>query len=1646
MNYLRFALAAITLLATTTLPAADNQTPQLVLKKGDHISLIGNTLPERMQYFGHFETLLQAQFPQHQLSVRNLGFSADELNFRPRSMNFGEPDVHLTMQQTDVILAFFGFNESFKGPQGLVQFEVHLRDFVKHTLSQKYNGTSPPRLVLVSPIAHEKLKNKNLPDGEKNNANISLYTQTLSRVAKDLNVGFVDLFNPTKQIMKNSKTPFTFNGVHLTDSGYKRLAPVLLKALVGKSPGQTAALKKILAEVKEKDYQFFNRYRAVNGYYVYGERNRVWNNEAVMENERKKLDEMCAIRDARIWKVARGESVSATIDDSGTRSYLDVPTNFNQDVNILPPEEAIKKFTIAEGYKINLFASEVEFPDIENPVQMNFDAQGRLWVSTMPSYPGYQPPNKPNDKILVLEDTDGDGKADKQTVFADKLHVPTGFELGDGGVYVAQQPNLIFLKDTDGDGKADVRKLLLHGFDSGDTHHAIGAFTWGPGGGLYMHEGTFFITGVETPYGPVRNAHGGIYRYDARNEKMETFVHYNFANPWGHVFDKWGQNFVADASGGANYFGTAFSTKAPQYEGQDDFGPFKFKYQEKMEQFFPKRVRPTAGCELVSSRHFPPEAQGNYLLNNVIGFQGILQHTVKEKGSGFVGKEIEPILFSSDRNFRPTDLQFGPDGALYVVDWFNPLIGHLQHSLRDPNRDYTHGRIWRITYPSRPLVKYPKVDGEPIPALLDLLRTYEDRTRYRVRLELREHPAEAVVAETDTWIAALDKNDTQYEHLLLEALWVKQHNHDYDQDLLERVLRSPDYHARAAATRVLGFWRDDVNDSLALLRVQANDDHPRVRLEAVRAASYFEHPSAAEIALDTLKHETDYYLTYTLKHTMRALEPYWKPSIASGRPFAADNPQGAEYILSSLGTEDLVVMARSKPVYEELLTRNGVARQFREEALRGLARLNKSDVMSELLETINTIDNSKGMHAEHVLADLSHIFTMQSPKAIAGYRKDIEQLARSAKMPITRQIAYVAMISTDKSADKAWQQASQSVENLTDFVNAVPLIPDAELRASLHDKVAPLLHRLPAPLAKKAKNLKGLSGRYVRIELPGRRRTLTLAEVEVISDGRNVARQGKAKQKNTSSGGEASRGIDGNTSGTYNDGGQTHSQGSTRDPWWEVDLMSEQPIEAITIWNRSENNGNYVSRLEGFTLTVLDKNRKPVYSRKGIPAPRENVTLKLKGDPVGAVRRAAINAVISIPGHEAEAFVTLSNFVKQNQSRATAVSAISRIPRAKLPQKSVRPLVDTLVAYIESIPVKERTRNEVMEAIQLGKDLSLVLPKAQGKVLLTHLRKLGVDVFFIRPIPHKMMYDRTKLFVEAGKPFEIIFENTDIMPHNLVVTAPGAREEVGILAEKMGATPEGFARHFIPDTNKVISATGMLQTGQQQRLRLNAPTALGDYPFVCTFPGHWRTMFGTIHVVADISEIPLDQLDATPKQDGHDHHAAPVRAFVRKWQPADLLASLSQLDKNRSHENARNLFKTIACGSCHQIKGEGGKVGPDLTELKKKFAEGKMTREKLLTELLQPSKVIDEKFQTRIIVTEAGKLYSGVIVYQDKKVIHLMANPLEKDVKPIEIAKDEIDEQTTSKVSLMPEGLVNTLTRDDILDLLLFLENGGDAK
>ncbi len=876
---------------------APNEGGVLDLELGDHICLVGNALGERMQHRNHWETMLHQLHPDKELTVRNLCFPGDTVDIRLRSLNFGDPDQHLQHSRASVVLFFFGSNESFAGKEGLKEFGEKLDDLIAETKTKDYNDSKTgPKIVLVSPTAFENTGDPNLPSGEEHNERLAMYAAEMERIAKKNGVGFVDLFTPTKALFDESARRLTLDGMQLNDDGYKALAPIFNKALVDDVNTEIDINPKLKSEVDDKNFHWWHRYRAVNGFSIYGTRGKAgsdgtYNNEDVMERERAILDQMTENRDKRIWAVASNQSVPETVDDSNTLPFINPKTNVGGpndkqakagklgSLNYRPAAEQVSKFKLAPGYEINVFATEEDFPELANPVALNFDSQGRMWVSTMPSYPHWKPKTKLDDKLLILTDTDSDGRADECKVFADGLYVPTGFELGHGGVYVAQQPDILFLKDTDGDDVADVRIREIVGVGSADSHHGTAAFEWGPDGGLYFAEGTFKYSQIESPYGLTRLNEAGIWRYDPRTHDTQVHVNYAFANPWGHVFDQWGQNFIGDASGGQNYWATIISGKTVYPAKHPGGGHYKRALNIPKNVNVPdapkllvKRTRPSSGCELVSSSHFPPDAQGNYLLNNVIGDRMVLNHKMEEKGSGFFATEVPPILECDDGNFRPVDLQFGPDGALYIVDWHNALIGHLQHNLREPNRDHSHGRIWRVTYKGRPLITPPKIHGATVPELLEHLKVPDYRTRYRVRRELAARETETVIPEVKTWVKGLDKTDPNHELQMMEALWIFQTHNVINQELLQRMLDSKDYHARAAATRVLSYWFPRVNDSVDLLKKRINDESGLVRAEAVRAASFYPPEQVTEAVLDVLNYDMDENLEYLLEETLKVLE------------------------------------------------------------------------------------------------------------------------------------------------------------------------------------------------------------------------------------------------------------------------------------------------------------------------------------------------------------------------------------------------------------------------------------------------------------------------------------------------------------------------------------------------------------------------------------------------------------------------------------------------------------------------------------------------------------------------------------------------------------------------------------------------------
>ena len=530
----------------------------------------------------------------------------------------------------------------------------------------------------------------------------------------------------------------------------------------------------------------------------------------------------------------------------------------------------LASFAVDKQLQVNLFAD--ESMGIANPVCMRWDARGRLWVLCTWAYPQLKPGAKPNDKLLILEDTNGDAKADEIFTYTDGLNMPTGFALGHGGAYIGNGRELLHVRDTTGDGKADKRVVLFSGFGTGDTHQTINSFAWSPGGELFFSQGLHCFSRVQTPWGIRKLDEHGSWRL--RPLRRQLHAHRRTSgggNPWGFAFGDWGEPFIKSNGPGVSELlpGMVASEQivGGYWGGAVQIGATKIK---------------SMIIEIVDTPVLPKDFQGDFLIAGYFA-RNIARLRPTVNGAGHKLQTLAPILTSTHNAFRPVDLNTGPDGALYVADWFNPIIGHYQASLRHPDRDKKHGRIWRITTKGQPLLKPPALAKMNAAQLCNQLPAPLRRTRKLAKLRLMDLPKAKAIAATQQWVDSLKPTDPALEAKLFEAIGVFESHEVVDRPLLERLLASKDYRARAYATRVVGRWHDRLKNPLALLRRSATDEHSRVRLEAIVAASDVREAESIAIAAQAADGSADRFITFAFKNAVHALASEWKPALLAGK-------------------------------------------------------------------------------------------------------------------------------------------------------------------------------------------------------------------------------------------------------------------------------------------------------------------------------------------------------------------------------------------------------------------------------------------------------------------------------------------------------------------------------------------------------------------------------------------------------------------------------------------------------------------------------------------------------------------------------------------------------------------------------------------
>ncbi|MEL6110816.1 MAG: c-type cytochrome, partial [Planctomycetota bacterium] len=335
---------------------------------------------------------------------------------------------------------------------------------------------------------------------------------------------------------------------------------------------------------------------------------------------------------------------------------------------------------------------------------------------------------------------------------------------------------------------------------------------------------------------------------------------------------------------------------------------------------------------------------------------------------------------------------------------------------------------------------------------------------------------------------------------------------------------------------------------------------------------------------------------------------------------------------------------------------------------------------------------------------------------------------------------------------------------------------------------------------------------------------------------------------------------------------------------------------------------------------------------------------------------------------------------------------------------------------------------EFVDVMQLTDRLLTRIPRAKAKAYRARLREIVVRVVKITTVEEEMRYDVPYFAVEAGRPVQILLENHDLMPHNLVLTEPGALKAVAMGG--LAAGPDGTdGLPYVPDSPNVLAASAMIAPDKSTRITLQAPAEPGEYPYVCTFPQHWYRMYGVMVVVED-----LDAWNQDPTEP-----ANPIgsnRSFVQNWKLDDFADAFATELRGRSPEIGQKIFNEASCAGCHKMNGVGGAVGPELSDIYKKH---KGDHQVVLREILEPSHTIDPKYAMQIILTVDGKTVSGIVIDEDDNKVTMVSNPESKE--PVVVLQDDIEDMVKSRTSMMPKALMDQYTRDEILELMAYLRS-----
>ena len=956
-------------------------------------------------------------------------------------------------------------------------------------------------------------------------------------------------------------------------------------------------------------------------YTAYGHDERTWENKGFQE----------LVKSGILWAV----------DDQVKKNWeafmVDMPTlKYEERANIpnyekrdpapkyqlpLSPEESKKLIQVPAGFDVELFASE---PDIINPIAMNWDEKGRLWVIETVDYPNTVRNDNSlgDDKVKILEDTDGDGKADKVTVFADKLNIPTSFTFYDGGIVVSQAPHFIFLKDTNGDDKADVKEILIDGWGTFDTHAGPSNLQYGIDNNLY---GVVGYSGFEgSIFGQGFKFNQNVYRFNPKRKTFEVLTNTS-NNTWGLGLTEDNSIFASTANNTHSVFVGIPNANFEDVKGIGTDGSAKIDGHYFMQPITPnvRQVDVFGGFTAAAGHHFYTARKYPSAYWNSIAFvcepTGGLVHQARivKDGAGYVEEDAGNLFASSDEWASPVEAKTGPDGVVWVADWYNFIVQHNPTPNADrggydaengdgnayvnPLRDKGHGRIWRVVPKYDYKYEAQQLTKEDPEALVEALSSDNQFWRLTAQRLLVERGETDVLNDLYKLVNKKDVDANGLNNAAMHALWIIEGLDAFKTDsnalgLVKGALYHKASAVRKAAIQILP-RNDDTDDALFKANT-LNDRDPNVQLSAL---IYFsERPSSQKVGS----------LLHDLGKNDAVLSDLWL--------FKALYAASAKHVDGFLNA-----FMTANPDYKK-----------------------PSDEVSNM--------------SSHSYDD-TNWETMEIPQHMEDAGLDIDGVVWFRK----------EVIVPASMANKATVLALGPIDDSDiTYVNGV------EVGSMTSSFSSNRKYDIPVGVLKAGKNTIA-----VRVE---------------------------------DTGGEG--GIYGN--------------------FWQLYLQS----------------GEEMIRIHGIWKYKVEKN--------------------------------------------------YTNQVTKTYSNADIAGLLMKYYGADVDKSS------------------ELKTEEVSNA----------------------------KVITIKTITNEMKFDVTKFEVKAGEQVELVLENPDFMQHNLVITKPGKKEAVGTAADKMAADPNAADLNYVPQTSDVLFATALLNPDDTYSLKFKAPTTPGEYPFICTFPGHWRIMQGVMIV------------------------------------------------------------------------------------------------------------------------------------------------------------------------------------------------------